>query len=234
MGRVSNEEIAAVVDGTADRGTQRRVTAAALLDSSVHERLKRLRTAESAPSLVAETEDGGSFLLRAQRLKEKMQIAARQVAREHRESYTVSSSPEARAGPVFGGMPGLVRRTLQTLRQSVSLPCLAPASASSVGETRVRRDIFLSEGVRIELQQLPGDGARLRVFADASGVTGGFSAQDADTVALELDGVGMLLIALNPEGRGFADFRVGTDGAEIPAPRRAVALTGISLMRQSR
>jgi hypothetical protein len=234
MGRVSNEEIAAVIGGTADRATEQRVTAAALLDSSVRERLKQLRTAETAPSLVAEIEDDGSFLLRAQRLKEKMQIVARQVAREHRESYTASSALEARAGPVFGGVPGLVRRTLDVLRQSVSLPCLAPASASSVGETRIRRDIFLSEGVRIELQQLPGDGTRLRVFADASGVAGGFVAQDADTIALELDGIGMLLIALNPEGRGFTDFQIGADEADIPAPRRAVALTGISLMRQSR
>jgi hypothetical protein len=38
-----------------------------------------------------------------------------------------------------------------------------------------------------------------------------------------------VLVALNPEGRGFADFAVGKD---LPAPRRGVALTGISLMRR--
>lgn len=225
MPEITNEEIASVVEGSADQATQRRVTAAALLDPSVWDRLRRLQRAETASTTVAE--DDGGFLLRAQRLKERMEIVARQVVRERRESYEATASP-SRAGPIFGGPLGTLRRTLETIRHSVTLPGLAPAAAASaIGETQLRRDLFLVHGVRIELQQLPGESMRLRVFVDASGISEGFAAHDADGAALDIEGLGTLIVSLNAEGRGFADF------IDLPAPRRSVALVGIALVRRS-
>ena len=223
---ITSEEIAAVVEGAADRATRRRVAAAALVDPGVRARLGRLRTIESAPARVAE--DDGSFALRALRLKEAMEIATRRVARERREEYT-----PARAGPqAAASTPSpivRVRLALQVARQAVTLPCLAPATASSVAELGIRRDLFLTGDVRIELQQLPGEPPVLRAFGDASNIPGGFAVLDADTLELTLDGVGQVSIPLNDEGRGYADFTIGTS---LPAPRGPVSLTAAALVRR--
>ena len=228
MRGISNEEIVAVAQGGADRETERRVTAVALLDASVRARLREARELQRAPLLVAE-QDGG-FALRAQRLREEMAVGARRVVREHREAY-LAPSDSARAGPAPASEPSPFRRVLESVRQAVTLPCLAPASASSVAELSLRRDIFLVSGVRIELQQLPGEPPRVRAFGDASGASGGRA--DADALQLTLEGWGTLLVPLNAEGRGYADFVVG--GAEpgaLPAPRAAVRLTEVALVRR--
>ena len=221
MRGISNEEIVVVAEGVADRETERRVTALALLDPSVRARLREARQLQQAPLLVAE-QDGG-FAQRAQRLKEAMEIGARRIAREQREAYE-AALPAARAGPPASSP---LRRALEVVRQAVTLPCLAPASASSVAELSVRRDIFLAGGVRIELQQLPGEPPRLRAFGDASGVPGGL--EGADTLELTLEGLGVLQVPLNPEGRGYADFVIGDS---LPAPRSAVHLTAVALVRR--
>ena len=223
MTAVTNEEIVAVADGAADRATERRVMAAALIDPQVRVRLRDARAMQEAPRLVAERE--GGFSLRAQRLKEEMEIAVRRVARENREQGQIVPTA-ARAGPL---MPPL-RRVLESVRFAVTLPCLAPASASSLTDLSVRRDLFLVDGVRIELQQLPGESPRLRAFGDASGVSGGFAATEANALELTLEGLGELVIPLNSEGRGYADFSIG--GPELPAPRTSVHLTEAALIRR--
>jgi hypothetical protein len=225
MKGTSNEEIIAVAEGSADREMERRVTAVALLDSSVRARLREAKELQEIPLLVSE-QDGG-FATRAQRLKEAMEIGARRIVREHREAYE-SSMGAARAGP--SSSPSPLRRVLDTVRQGVTLPCLAPASAASVAELSVRRDMFLVEGVRIELQQLPGEPPRVRAFGDASGIPGGFSASEVDGLELTLEELGTILISLNAEGHGYLDFVVGEGG--LPTPRRAVRLTEVALIRR--
>lgn len=222
MKGISNEEIVAVAEGSADREMERRVTAIAIFDPAVRARLREARELREMPLLVSE-QDGG-FAMRAQRLREAMEIGARRVVREHREAYSASSQA-ARAGPSF---PSVVRRLLDNVNQALTLPCLAPASASSIAELSVRRDMFLVGGVRIELQQLPGEPPRVRAFGDASGVPGGFSARDVHGLELTLEGLGTLLIPLNAQGHGYRDFVVGEEG--LPAPRRAVRLTEVAFI----
>lgn len=222
MKGISNEEIVAVAEGSANREIERRVTAAALLDSSVRARLREAREVQEQPLLVSE-QDGG-FAMRAQRLREAMEIGARRIVREHREAY--SATPEAaRAGP---SAPSVLRRLLDKVDYALTLPCLAPASASSVAELSVRRDMFLVDGVRIELQQLPGEPPRVRAFGDASRVSGESSLRDIESLELTLEGLGVIQIALNAQGHGYQDFVVGAGG--LPAPRRAVRLTEVALI----
>lgn len=80
MAEVTNEEIAAVAEGSADKDTERRVLAAALLDISVRDRLNLLRTAENTSSIVAEAAEDAVFAQRAQNLKNRMAEIARQVS----------------------------------------------------------------------------------------------------------------------------------------------------------
>lgn len=80
MAEVTNEEIAAVAEGSADKDIERRVLAAALLDISVRDRLNLLRSAENTPSIVAEVAEDAAFAQRAQNLKNRMAEIARQVS----------------------------------------------------------------------------------------------------------------------------------------------------------
>jgi hypothetical protein len=222
---VTNEEIIAVADGTANSEIELRVTAAALLDARVRERLESLRTLETRPLRVAER-DGG-FAARAHRLREAMEIGARRIARELREEQ--AGDAPARAGPAAtppAWREGILR-LLDIARQAVTLPCLAPGQAAPALLTEIRRDIFLFEGVRVELQQLPGEGARLRFYADASGIVGGFASLGAQQLALTLENLGTVFIALNLEGRGYRDLVVGQD---LPHPRKAVSLVELALL----
>src|SRR3712207_1547263 len=82
--RVSNEDIAAFVDGTAPPALQRRVAAAAVIDAAVRERIALLRAAVVA---AAEDSTAGNLPdaaeeMRLDRLRARMLQAARVLAGE--------------------------------------------------------------------------------------------------------------------------------------------------------
>ena len=80
MAEVTNEEIAAAAEGSADNDTERRVLAAALLDAGIRDRLNLLRFAENEPSIVAEAAEDAVFAQRAQNLKNRMAEIAHQAS----------------------------------------------------------------------------------------------------------------------------------------------------------
>ena len=128
------------------------------------------------------------------------------------------------------------------------LPCLAPALAADLPSydafAPVQKEIITTgDGVRIEFQQLPGSGNRLRVLVDTSRLpaptsedaeraynvafltlTEGDSAPAATTTASHGERH-ILVVSLNTKGVGFADFAVSSlpigDAApnKLPAPR---------------
>jgi hypothetical protein len=141
-------------------------------------------------------------------------------------------------------------------REMLTLPCLAPGAAGYPADLQVlRQTLAIGDGVRIEFQQLPSPSVnRLRVLVDASTLTAenpSFTPYNVAYLTLEEgrgDRSGMaggslpdrhvLVISLNPQGRGYVDFTV--DGAahavaptadNIPSPRSAYSLISATLSR---
>ena len=198
MTRVTNEELVAVVEGSADALTERRVLAAALTDPRVRRRLDILRTAaEDTTPLPALT--AGEVA----RLQENLRIAARRVGRELQERASGATEPTVDWQNTLGAR---VRYVLSLPKKRLHLPALVPALAAPVPPIQVQREVLETQGIHLEVHQLPGEPARLRFYADASTSTE-FISGETTGVALAMREVGatelwMEVIPLNDEGRG--------------------------------
>jgi hypothetical protein len=245
----NSDEIASYVEGTADPATERRVTAAALMDKAVRERIALLRAALALP------EDPAPPPERLHRLRDRILAEVQTVADEVNVEQRLAALP-ARGGGLWrvaGETWDLLLRTLaesarslRTGEQALSLPCLAPAAASSVALEVQRETVATPEGVHIEFQQLPGEMTRLRLIVDASEFLAK-SPEPASNVAfvrLEEEEASpnrhILVVTLNQAGRGFTDFVLGTsqdpvgapdDPFVLPAPRVGLRLAGATLAR---
>jgi hypothetical protein len=188
--KVSTAEIAAFVEGIADQETARRVLAAALTDPTVRQWVQQMRVVdEQFDSGAAEAQAAPDFEARAERLRERMAQAVPLVRDEaaelRRQRRTLGQIVrEGRGGALIhvaaGTLNALRDQARETVREAITLgrhaltlPCLAPATASAAvaPEIGVRRQSVTAEGVRIEFQQLPGLPGRLRVLVDASGLS---------------------------------------------------------------
>lgn len=216
--KITNADIVAVAEGSADALTERRVLAAALYDPGLQRRLALLRAVEVEDEPLSEVSPA-----RLARLQAGMEIGARQVGREFLERQEVAPAPPewvARLG-------GTVRRVLLWESRRVGLSALAPALAAPNESLQVQRDSFEVDGVHIEIHQLPETPPRLRFFVDASR-TEEFLAEgvSAATLALQEEGIlelWLVTVPLNAQGRGVW---------ELPAPavRGAVELLGVALV----
>lgn len=190
--KVSSAEIAAFVEGIADPETARRVLSATLLDPKVRQQVEMLRTLDDG--FAQETAAGGigqgaEFEARAERLRGSMIEAVTQVQEEasalRRQRRTLGAIlREGRGGALVhvaaGTLNALRNQARETLREAITvgrqgltLPCLAPATATAAvaPDINVQRQSVTADGVRIEFQQLPGIPGRLRVLVDASGLS---------------------------------------------------------------
>jgi hypothetical protein len=190
--KVSSAEIAAFVEGIADQETARRVLSATLLDPKVRQQVEMLRTFDDGFAKEAATGRTGQdadFEARAGRLRGLMMEAVPQVQdeaaalRRQRRALTAILR-EGRGGALVhvavGTLNALRNQARETLREAITvgrqgltLPCLAPATATTAvaPEINIRRQSVTADGVRIEFQQLPGIPGRLRVLVDASGLS---------------------------------------------------------------
>ena len=216
--KITNADIVAVAEGSADVLTERRVLAAALHDPGLQRRLALLRAVEMEDEPLPTLSSA-----RLARLQEGMEIGARRVGREFLARQEVAPAPPGWAAR----LGGRVRRVLLWEGRRVGLSALAPALAAPDESLRVQRDSFEVEGVHIEIHQLPETPPRLRFFVDASR-TEEFLAEgvSAATLALQEEGVlelWLVTVPLNAQGRGVW---------ELPAPavRGAVELLGVALV----
>jgi hypothetical protein len=182
---VSSAEIAAFVEGTADRDTARRVLASAISDPDVRQQVELLRTIDEdfENEIAIPGEAPADFAARAEELRAKMQNAVQQIwdeteqGRQQQRTFDAIMA-EGNGGVIANATDALLafwNRTQEAIQQSLTLgrhaltlPCLAPANAASPPALSVARQSVTAEGVRIEFQQLPGTPARLRVVVDAS------------------------------------------------------------------
>ncbi len=216
--KITNAEIVAVAEGSADALMERRVLAAALYDTSLQRRLALLRAVDAEDERLPEVSPA-----RLARLQEGMEIGARRVGREFLERQEVApASPDWVAG-----LSGTVRRVLLWESRRVGLSALAPALAAPDESLQVQRDSFEVDGVRIEIHQLPETPPVLRFFVDASQAEEFLSeGVSAATLALQEEGIlelWLVTIPLNAQGRGVW---------ELPAPtvHGAVELRGVALV----
>jgi hypothetical protein len=247
--RPDNAEIAAFVEGLADKETARRVLSAALTDPSLRERVEtlighdeRFRIGASVRALVA---DAG-FSERADRLKVEMRSIASNVAREPLSYAERAGAPDAekvRSAPFFDTLAAQFSRTFQMGRQLLTLPCFAPVMAADAPALQLlRQTIQTGEGVRIEFQQLPGGPQRLRVLVDASQLDAPTDDASYNVAYLTLEegseSTGqaahrhVLIVPLNRQTRGFSDFVVGSSGSNgLPAPTGSCRFVSATLSR---
>ncbi|WP_309712293.1 hypothetical protein [Armatimonas sp.] len=214
--KITNEQIIAVAEGSADALTERLVLAAALHDPALQRRLTLLRSVDADEEPLPQIAPA-----RLARLTEEMEVAARRVGREFAEAQATPSPSW------FAAVGGTLRRSFTLERRSVRLSALAPALAASDETLQVQRDIFDIEGVHIEIHQLPENPPRLRFLVDAHRAEG-FLAEEVSAVTLALQEEGgldlwLVTVPLNAEGRGLW---------EQPAPtiRGAVGLLGVALV----
>lgn len=202
MTKVTNEEIVAVADGSADGLTERRVLAAALRDPAVRRRLTLLREVEQetaplpvlSPAVVAQQQ-------------ESLRILARRVGREYQEKRSAPTEPaldwRARLGE-------RVRKVLTFPAQPLHLPALTPALAASESPLQVLRVSVTLQEIQLEVHQLPTEPPQLRFYADAS-ASAEFIAGETSGVAIALQERGasdfwIEVIPLNEQGRGALEL----------------------------
>lgn len=223
MRDVTNDELIAVAEGSADRLTERRVLAAALGNPALQRRLEALRAADalaasSLPELTTAERAG---------FHERLRVATRQVGREVEEQKVQAVElPIARPAWIEQvGRP--LQEILRATVARITLPALVPAHAASEPSLEVIRQVLEAEKVHIEIHQLPGTPLLLRFLADASR-SSAFVPNQTAGVALVFQEEGAAepwveLIALNAEGRGFLE-RVA------PAVTGAIELVGVALV----
>lgn len=217
---ITNAEIVAVADGSADTLTERRVLAAALGDSKVRRRLALLQ------AVAAETDPLPELsAVRQATLTEGLGVAARRVGREYLERQVAA---EARPS-WLETFAGTVHRVLSFEKHRFTLSALAPALAASVPPLHVQREVVEAQNVRLEVHQLPDSPPRLRFYVDASAAPE-FLADDVSGVALALQeegslGLEILVVPVNAQGVGVL---------EIPARtvRGGVNLLGVALVTE--
>jgi hypothetical protein len=202
MTRVTNEELVAVVEGSADARTERRVLAAALEDPAVRRRLDLLRTA-TADNTPLPTLTAGEIT----RLQENLRVAARRVGREFQERAQGAVEPTVDWQKLLGAR---VRHAFSLPKRRLHLPALAPALAAPMPPIQVKREALETQGIHLEVHQLPEEPPRLRFYADASTAVE-FIAGETTGVALALREVGATdlwveVIPLNEEGRGVLEL----------------------------
>ena len=237
---LTNDEIAAFVEGSADRVVSRRVLAAALQSREVRARIELLREAQAS---YATGETAPDFPHRAHHLRDTLTTLTRQTAWDA-AGYDASAANTA----------PFICHLLTMVRQALTLPCLSPAFAAPVASAFQRtapQRIDTAEGVRIEFHQLPGTTPqRLRVFVDASRLAPNPAASPAfDTAHLTLEEATasapagprsqVLAVSLNAEGKGMRDFVIREGEADYAAtpnlstlatPHGAVSLVSASLV----
>ena len=219
--KITNTEIVAVAEGSADTLTERRVLAAALHDARVRQRLTLLKSVAAETELLPTLTDALQT-----RLQENLAIAARRVGREHAERQAADSVSESLPG-WLETFTGTVRRVLILEKHRFGLSALAPALAASAASLRVQSEVMEAQNVRLEVHQLPGSPMRLRFYVDAS-ASPEFLSEEVTGVALALQEEGnlelqILIVPVNAQGRG---------ALEIPAPavQGGVSLLGVALV----
>jgi hypothetical protein len=231
MKEITNIEILDYAEGVASEETSRRVVAAALLSTHVAEKL------EVAYSPVTEEPDIETMLF-AQRTRSSLLSLAHKQERGRESDNTRAEVFGIKSGGLFrrgkelqAQIQDWSEEVLQVGRQLLTLPCLAPATASATIEHTLRREsITTPEGIRIEFQQLPGMYAKLRLVLDAS--VWAERAYSKGFVTLEEgEDRHILVVSLNPQGRGFTDFVIGENEGDLPPARRGLHVVSISLAR---
>ncbi len=257
--RVTNSEIAAFVEGVADKPTRRRVLAASMVDVRIRQRISLLEASDADPliedlpdQLTPDVERTTAFVENAIGVLHQTQLQVWKAFTErHKGGGLWAVSEDVR---------GVIRETLHTVtdttlaigsRIALDLPCFAPASASPVYNSLdvLKQVISTRDGVRLEFHQLPGAPERFRVLVDASGhqPTQGKNPSAIGTtqgddfgyniayLTLE-DSEGetvdrhVLIVALNGQGRGFTEFSLGGEGIyAMPLPKGQCRLAGVSL-----
>jgi hypothetical protein len=218
---VENSEIVAVAEGIADRATELKVTAAALADPKIRQRLAYLRAldlpdADPRPVAGAQSERLKTMLQAAT----KTLIVPRSASVIRGVSWTDSLSQ----------LQAVVAKELSALARAISLPGLSSALAAPTNESvALRREVFERDGVRIELIQLPGETAMIRILVDA-----GETAPTANALCLMLhDDAGeqtVVLVTLGENGKGYRDLSVGGDSDALPLARGTVSLAHVALV----
>lgn len=102
-----------------------------------------------------------------------------------------------------------IRSFLSLPKKRLHLPALAPALAAPVPPIQVQREVLETQGIHLEVHQLPGEPAQLRFYADAS-TAAEFISGETTGVALALREEGATelwveVIPLNEEGRGVLE-----------------------------
>ena len=240
--RITNADIAAYVEGTANKATRQRVLAASLVDVRVRERITLLQTADAntnreavppAP-LTPRVEALTTFVLDSIRALHDSRIQLRQAFANQQKGGGLWSVPEDVQAVMQEALRTISDKTLALgARVSLGLPCFAPASASSLhGSLEVIKQVVPTrDGVRIEFHQLPGTPQRFRVLVDASEHHPKRSENPFTNPATEPNDFGynvayltledsegesidrhVLVVALNAQGRGFTEFSLGGEG----------------------
>ena len=216
MKKITNAEIIAVAEGTADRVTQRRVLAASLQDGAVRRRLVLLESLATVQDPLP-----ARSLTQQQALHDALLDAARRVGREYRESSTLALPPWLQE------LGSRVRQVLSLESHTFRLPALAPALAASAPTLRVQREVLELQGIRLEVHQLPDTPPRLRFVVDA-GASSDFLSEEVTGVALALQEDGnlelqILVVPINSQGRGVLELMP-------PETRGIVSLLGVALV----
>jgi hypothetical protein len=232
MKEITNTEILDYAEGVASEETSRHVVTAALFDKHVAEKLKM--ACISVTEIEATETDAAASAI-AQKTRPSVLSLVHQ---NDKESDTRAEVFALKAGGLFRRSKELQAQiqdwseeVLHVGRQLLTLPCLAPATASATIEHTLRREsVTTPEGIRVEFQQLPGMYARLRLLLDVSvwaerAYTRGFVTLE------EGDDRHILVVALNPQGRGFTDFVIGEGEYHLPPARRGLHVVSISLAR---
>lgn len=130
--------------------------------------------------------------------------------------------------------PRLAERVLSVLETLLNLPCFSPALAASdasLSPKIVSQTVVTTEGIRIELQQLPTvavdteTAPTLRIIVDASVFSGNdlLYTQCTLTVTDGDDALVLFAVPLNVQGRGLLDVR------NLPAAKSACRLAEVRL-----
>jgi hypothetical protein len=229
--KITNAEIVAVAERSADVLTERRVLAAALNDPGLQRRLLLLQTVDAESEQEAPLPELDAALLgRLARLQEGMEIAARRVGREFVEQQTETSETLATSetsADRWASLVGRAQRVFTLEKRPIRLSALAPALAASEDNLQVQRESFDVEGIHIEIHQLPDTPPRLRFLVDASR-SEGFRADATNAAVLALQEAGivefwLVTVPLNAQG-------IGAWEQPAPAVRGAVELLGVALV----
>lgn len=220
--KITNAEIIAVSEGSADSLTERRVLAAALSDPGVQRRLALLRLIDTEPEPLPELAPA-----RLAQLQEALEIGARRVGREFVEHQAAGATAEPTPATWLATLGQTLRQALTPESRPLRLSALAPALAAPEDSLEVQRESFLLDGVRVEIHQLPETPPRLRFLLDASQsevfLMGGATQA---TLALQEEGVlplWLVTVPLSAQGRGLWE-------QPAPAVRGAVTLLGVALV----